>query len=285
MKIISWNCNRNKYEKITDLSPDIAVIQEYPDPSIFKAAFEYDDVIWFGKEKGIGLGILSFSKDYKLTLLETDIKYEWIVPIKVTGKADFTLIAVWTKRIPGYASYGKLLYTALEEYESYLSGRRVVIIGDFNIDKKLPRSYSGIQGSLGFDRIIDLFAKYELESCYHYFSKEEFGAESRATYHHHGKRENPFHIEYCFVSAGILQGIQKFYIGEESEWAGFSSHFPLVIECDIEQNDIEPVAKKEITIENLKTDYDLLIDNEVATEQEIDEAVKYIRALRIMKNL
>ncbi|MEH7415031.1 hypothetical protein V7266_07065 [Neobacillus drentensis] len=161
MKIISWNCLRgtlfkDKLKKITELSPDLAVLPECPAPSTFQNEVEIKDSIWYGEEKGIGLGILSFSKDYKLSMLVDEIKYEWVVPIKVSGKEDFILLAVWTKRTPGYSSYGHILYSALKEYEHFLKNSRVIIIGDFNIDKNLPRSYSGIQGRLGFERIIEL---------------------------------------------------------------------------------------------------------------------------------
>jgi exodeoxyribonuclease III len=223
---------KEKYEKVLNIFPDIAVIQESVHVDKLKDSFRYHDAIWAGKEEGIGLGVFSFSKDINLTMLIDEIKYEWIVPIKVSGKADFVLIAVWTKRIPGL-SYGKLLYSALEEYEHFLRNNRVIIVGDFNLDKKLPASYAGIQGIQGFDRIIDLFRSYGMESSYHYFYKESFGLESKATYNHHKKINKPFHIDYCFVSKEILQGTQQFYIGEGQEWTGLSDHFPLIMEADI----------------------------------------------------
>lgn len=57
---------------------------------------------------------MSFSKKYNLTQLVDEIKYEWVIPIKVTGATSFTLFAVWARRMPGY-TYGKLVYTALQE--------------------------------------------------------------------------------------------------------------------------------------------------------------------------
>lgn len=237
MKIISWNCNgglinKRKHESLLNLSPDIAVIQEcrHPDVDGFPNAFNYYDFIWKGGEGSKGLCVLSFSKDYKLSVLVSEIKYEWVVPIKVSGKADFVLLAVWTKRSPGYSSYGKLLYSALKEYEHFLSNNRVIIVGDFNVDKKLRSSYSGIKG---YNQITDLFNSHGIKSCYHHFSNEEYGLESKATHYYHRKSDRPFHIDYCFVSEEILQSTKAFYIGESEEWVKLSDHFPLVLEATI----------------------------------------------------
>ncbi|MGG1680254.1 hypothetical protein ACIFOT_31790 [Neobacillus sp. NRS-1170] len=305
MKLISWNCQRGilkseKFEKLKGLSPDIAVIQECSHHRKFPEAFDYEDAIWVGEDENIGLCVISFSKNYKLSLLVEEVKYEWVVPIKVTGDADFIMLAVWTKRIHGYSSYGQLLYAALKEYEHFLNHDRVIIIGDFNIDKKLSRSYSGIQGSQGFNLILDLLSSNNMVSCYHHYSNEEFGAESKATYHHHKKSEHPFHIDYCFVSNEWLQSIQHFYVGEGEEWVNLSDHFPLVIETlfsskgsmdntdDSIQNgntlkSLDPLHKKEITPEILKEKYSFIIENEVVSAEEIDEAVKYIKVSRLMK--
>ncbi|MGO4890396.1 hypothetical protein ACJ2A9_21830 [Anaerobacillus sp. MEB173] len=252
IKLISWNCSRGlltkeKYKKLQEFSPDIAIIQESPEPSKFNDDFNYDDAKWIGKEGGIGLCVISFSDDYKLTVLDDEIKYEWIVPIKVTGKADFVMIAVWTKRVSGYSSYGHLLYTAIEEYKILLNNSKVIIIGDFNVDKNLKASYSGIQG---FNQFIALFNKYGLKSCYHHFYNEEFGLESKPTYFHQRKLEKPFHIDYCFVSKDILQIIQKFYLGDLEEWFNLSSHLPLILEIALSPT--ERIANDDVALINRK---------------------------------
>jgi exodeoxyribonuclease III len=234
MKLISWNCQRGlriqeKIDKISELSPDIAILAECPHPNKIQND-DHHQAVWVGKNEGIGLGVFSMNEEYKLSMVTDEITYEWIVPIKVSGKEEFVLIAVWTKRCPGYSSYGKLLYTALKEYERFLSNSRVIVIGDFNIDKKLPSSYSGIQRGKGFEQIIGQLKKFELESCYHYFSKEEYGSESEATYYHYRKRDRPFHIDYCFASKEILKETEQFYILESNDWSELSDHLPLVLE-------------------------------------------------------
>lgn len=290
MKLVSWNCqggfnNNYKHKKITDIAPDIAVIQDCLHPSKLQSIIDYNDAVWVGNKEDKGLCVLSFTKNYKLSMLVDEVKYEWVVPIKVSGEVDFVLLAVWARRMPGY-SYGKLVYAALKEYEQFLSNGQVIIIGDFNVDKKVPSSYSGIQGSQGFERLIDLLDSYGVTSCYHHFSKEEFGRESVANYHHYGKSDRPFHVHYCFVSQEILKGTQQFYIGENEEWASLGYHFPLVLE--VTMNSVSDSTnltgeKIDITPELLKEKYNLIINNEIATSEEIQEAIRYIKALRIMK--
>ncbi|MGM0900279.1 MAG: endonuclease/exonuclease/phosphatase family protein [Bacillota bacterium] len=181
MKLVSWNCqkglnSKDKAKKLFELFPDIAIIQESFHPKEFNEDIRYEKAIWVGEEKpkGLGLCVLSLSKDYHLTQLVDQVKYDWIVPIKVTGKENFTLIAVWTKRGPG-ASYGNILYHALQEYENIIQDRPVIIMGDFNLDKRVASSYSGVGG---FKKMMSIFEHYGLKSIYHINNKEEFGSES-----------------------------------------------------------------------------------------------------------
>lgn len=232
MKLVSWNCrkglNKTKNQKLLELAPDLAIIQESFHPNEFQQDILFENAIWVGEEKknGLGISILSFSKDYQLSLLVDEVKYDWVVPIKVSGKENFILIAVWTKRMPGF-SYGKVLYSALQEYESLIQNDPVIIMGDFNLDKRVPSSFTGVGG---YGKIMGLFESYGLKSCYHSNSMEEFSLESAATYYHYGKVDMPFHIDYCFVSQDVLQGMQTFHIGTAEEYLSLSDHVPLVLE-------------------------------------------------------
>lgn len=147
--IVSWNCrkglNQEKGKKLLNLNPYIAIIQECFHPKEFNEEIKYEDVIWVGEEKkkGLGICILSLSKEYVLTLLVDQVIYEWIVPIQVSGKENFTLIAVWTKRMAGFgSSYGKVIYAALKQYENIIQNKSVIMMGDFNLDKRVASSYS-----------------------------------------------------------------------------------------------------------------------------------------------
>ncbi|WP_409304067.1 hypothetical protein [Peribacillus sp. SCS-155] len=311
MKLVSWNCkkglnSKDKSKKLFELIPDIAIIQESFHPKEFNDDIQYEDAVWVGeeKDKGLGLCVLSLSKDYHLSLLVDKVKHEWIVPIKVSGKENFTLIAVWTKRMHG-SSYGKVLFTALQEYERLIQNGSVIIMGDFNLDKRVSSSYTGVGG---YTKMMEIFENYGLKSCYHSISREEYGSESQATYYHYGKSDKPFHLDYCFVSQDILPRMNQFYIGTAKEFLPFSDHVPLVFEFTLSFNNIveKSTAKKIvskdsitqksmveetkfektiITPEILLQDYLLKIDGEFTTIEEIEEAVKYIKAQRIMRKL
>ncbi|WP_339173306.1 endonuclease/exonuclease/phosphatase family protein [Solibacillus sp. FSL R5-0691] len=241
MKIISWNVknglnNIEKIKRISSLAPDIAILQEVQNSQKSEKHFQFEDCLWVGegKARGLGVGVFTFSKDYKLDLLVEDIKYEWIIPIKVSGKENFTLIAVWTKRMPS-ASYGKVLYNAFIEYENLIKNGPVIIMGDFNLEKRVTSSYSGLGGKGGYNKIIDLFNSFNLTSCYHHINKEEYGMESKYTYYHHQNLEKPFHIDYCLVSKEYIPFIRKFSIGEVSEYLSVSDHSPLIFESELNE--------------------------------------------------
>lgn len=53
-------------------------------------------------------------------------------------------------------------------------------------------------------------------------------------------------------------------------------------EYTIEEQEI--LFDRKLTVQELKNKYDLVIDGEEATDEEIEEAIKYIKAIRIMNN-
>ncbi|MBM6617879.1 endonuclease/exonuclease/phosphatase family protein [Bacillus suaedaesalsae] len=233
MKIISWNCqqgfiNKDKYKRLIELAPDIAIIPECQNTDQFMRELNIYDGIWCGKNENKGLGIISLSDKYKLSIIKEFPSFEWIVPIKVTGEEDFTLIAVWPIRQEGI-SYGKYVLTALSEYGELLRNQHVIIMGDFNIDQKLKASYRGIKGMGEINEFLGMFG---IRSCYHHFTNESFGEEATPTYYHHRKKDQPFHIDYCFVSQSILDKNTRFCIKDNDVWQGLSDHLPLILEMN-----------------------------------------------------
>lgn len=100
MKVIAWNCNmafRKKIRVILDINPDIIVISECE--KIFKIKDEdiknYPNRYLFGTNKSKGIGVLA-KKGFTLQISEEySDKFKYIVPIKVRGKYNFILFAVW----------------------------------------------------------------------------------------------------------------------------------------------------------------------------------------------
>lgn len=81
--------------------------------------------------------------------------------------------------------------------------------------------------------MMEIFEQYGLKSCYHTLNQEEYGNESKATHYYHGKVDRPFHIDYCFVSHNVLQGIDHLAIGGMEEYVPLSDHVPLVLEFSL----------------------------------------------------
>lgn len=84
---------------------------------------------------------------------------------------------------------GKALFNAFIEYENLIKNGPVIIMGDFNLEKRVTSSYSGLGGKSGYNKIIDLFNSYNLISCYHIINQEKYGMASQDTYFHHQNLE------------------------------------------------------------------------------------------------
>ena len=102
--------------------------------------------------------------------------------------------------------------------------------------------------------------------------------------------------------------MQQFKIGTVNEYLQFSDHMPLVFNFSLGLKDsveksitkgsvLEEIIANELVVEKtafekptitpelLVQEYLLKIDNEIATVEEIEEAIKYIKTLRVMRNL
>jgi len=43
----------------------------------------------------------------------------------------------------------------------------------------------------------------------------------------------PYHIDYCFASADLLNKVKNIEIGTYENWSAFSDHAPLTIDLDL----------------------------------------------------
>lgn len=203
------------------LGPDVAVLQECACPEAESGALR-----WAGDNPKQGIAVLA-GEGWSVEPIEVDEVPRWMVPFRVSGPRAFTLLAVWT--LPT-GSYSKALFDALERFRDLLSAGPAVVMGDFNTTSLLDRPGS----AHGHGRIVGLLGEMGLESAYHAFHAEAPGAESRATYYHQWRREQPYHIDYCFVPREWLPGITGVRVGGYEEWAGRSDHRPLVVDVDLE---------------------------------------------------
>jgi len=238
MRIIGWNCQggfRGKTEKILALNPDIVVVPECENEEKLKFGSltpKPNDFIWYGDTQNKGIGIFSYS-DHKLELLKLynpDFKY--ILPIKVTkDNRSFILLAIWT--VPNNdnkeAKYIGQVKLALDYYKDILDNNNTVIIGDFNSNKTLDKN-----NRVGTHTdVVNKLKESKILSLYHITTGQEQGAEETPTFFWRRKRQDSFHLDYCFVSEDILANKFCFTVGNADDWLSSSDHMPIIADIHL----------------------------------------------------
>ncbi|MFC5651402.1 hypothetical protein ACFPYJ_20260 [Paenibacillus solisilvae] len=124
MRIISWNCNmafRNKAKYLLEFDADIYVIQESEDTAKLNIAelTSYPNRIWIGKNKNKGLLVLAKENIKIETYKEHNLNYKYILPLKVSGKCNFNMLAVWAQddKENRRNQYIGQIWHALQEYK------------------------------------------------------------------------------------------------------------------------------------------------------------------------
>jgi len=235
MRIISWNCQggyRNKIDKILDLSPDIAVIQECETLEKLRAFCKEKIQLksfWFvGFYPLRGVGVF-FYKDYQILSMESDISIEFIVPMKIMNNFEFYLFAIWAMAPMGKdkgKSYTYQIEKTITKHEGILRNNLSILIGDYNtpnIEKPVEKT--------GF-MVVEEFKKLEVFSAYHEYFKKGYGEHNHYTFYQHKKTEFKHMLDYCFASKSIIERISNVEIGKYEDWIEFSDHCPLIVDVD-----------------------------------------------------
>ncbi|MDP3517868.1 MAG: endonuclease/exonuclease/phosphatase family protein [Pseudohongiella sp.] len=247
MKIITWNCNgalRKKLPEVDALNADVLVIQECEDPQFFGEQYldwagEY---LWLGSNKNRGIGIfpkngnrvaqLNWLGTYTLKgLSSSHASTTWSTSdlrmfLPFTVNDHLTVLAVWTKgsdnEVFGYVGQ---LWKYLQIHREELSRPSTMILGDLNsnaIWDKADRwwSHSGVVAEL---------AEIGLQSLYHRVTNETQGSESIPTFYLQRNLSKPYHIDYAFLSADLMEG-SNIEVGRSSDWLSVSDHMPLILD-------------------------------------------------------
>jgi len=96
------------------------------------------------------------------------------------------------------------------------------MLGDFNANA----SFNGKNWS----QLIALTDAFGMVSAYHYFFNEAPGKEKQPTHFHQGRRDRPFHLDYCFVPTSWTDRIERVVVGTHRQWHSWSDHRPVVVE-------------------------------------------------------
>ncbi|MEQ1792823.1 MAG: endonuclease/exonuclease/phosphatase family protein [Nitrospira sp.] len=231
MRIVSWNCNgalRKKLGPLLSLNADIYIIQECEDP-----AKSDDDSykswasrsLWIGDNKNKGLGV--FPNRAQLSMLDWDSKgLQSFLPFAINNR--ITALAVWTRQAnsPTFRYIGQL-WKYLQVHKTDMPNANMIICGDLNSNA----CWDLWDRWWNHSDVVKELSSIGIESVYHRCSGEPQGKESQPTFFMHRKLERPYHIDYAFASADLIQS-SNVSIGEAKEWLEFSDHMPVVLDFE-----------------------------------------------------
>lgn len=221
---------RKKADLILTHKPDILIVPEceHPDKLLFNADTKKPtDTLWFGTNRNKGLGIFSYS-DFRFEVLdEHNQDLQMIIPISVTGGSfDFILFAIWANnpKDPD-GQYVEQVWKAIHHYDDLLTTKQAVLVGDFNSNSIWDRKYRAGNHS----NVVKYLEDKNIFSSYHLYHKQVQGKEQHPTLYMYRHKDKPYHIDYCFVSAGLVKKLESVEIGDYDFWIQYSDHVPVIV--------------------------------------------------------
>jgi exonuclease III len=224
---------RKKADVILTHKPDILVVPEceHPDKLIFKEhSSKPKDILWFGHNRNKGLAIFSYS-DFKLSVLDVhNHNLKIIVPIAATnGKFSFNLFAVWANNPTDRdGRYITQVWKAIHHYDTLLTNRRTILIGDFNSNTIWDRPRR--EGN--HSTVVTHLKKRGIHSLYHKYFGQTQGKEQHPTLYMYRHKNKGYHIDYCFASQDLAKKLTSVEVGDYSFWKKYSDHVPVIVTFD-----------------------------------------------------
>ena len=225
---------RKKAGIILKHKPDILIIQECEQPDKIKFGDTIpspDSSLWFGNNQHKGLGIFSYN-GFRLKLRRTyNPLLKTIIPMAVAGGPfDFTLYAIWAwNPSDPDGRYVEQIWKALHHYDKHLTNKPVILAGDFNSNTIWDKKYR--QGN--HSHVVKRLEEKNIISTYHLHYKQEQGKEKHPTLYMYRHKDKPYHIDYCFVSAELIDKLQSVEVGRHKFWTQYSDHVPVIITFDL----------------------------------------------------
>jgi len=240
MKLLTWNCAgafRKKTGQLASFNPDLAVIQECerPEKLLFPQEFQPASIAWFG-DAGAAKGVRVFGFS-GLRVEVADEVYDptirYCVPLRVSGRWNFHLIAIWAMPHPNPRewSYVGQICRALEApaYSAFIHAQDTLLAGDFNRNQIFDRPRRACNHST----VVERLAQAGIVSLYHEYFHESHGQESQPTFYLTKMASRPFHLDYFFAPARWSQRVTRLVVGDFTEWRPWSNHCPLFVEGDL----------------------------------------------------
>jgi len=233
MRLIAWNCNERfnrNYLHLRDLDFDVAVVTECGPferelnearavSSVLKLAVDQP-----GHTKHIGV----LAQDpWRVEALPLVVSQPWVLPVKITGPVDFTVLAVWAlgaNWVEGRPSYAAQTARVVAEVLPSIVGP-VVLAGDLNA----PISSASADARRHANTVSEL-AALGLVSAFT-TTRGEVDPLTEPTLYHQRKLEQPFHIDHVFISKDWTSGIEV-TVGTYDDWVATkrSDHVPIIVD-------------------------------------------------------
>ena len=229
MRIVSWNCNgalRNKLQRIQLLNADLYIIQECEDP-LQSASEAYrawaENHLWVGTNKNRGLGVFARPSIHIEAAPMDSSSLELFLPCKING--SLSLLAVWTRdaNSPTFQYIGQL-WKYLQKHEQFLVTEHAVLIGDLNSNA----CWDVWDRWWNHSDVVRQLQEVGLTSLYHHLHREQHGKETTPTFYMYRQRDKPYHIDYAFLSAKLLEDAVC-EVGDPTAWLELSDHMPLTV--------------------------------------------------------
>jgi exodeoxyribonuclease-3 len=233
MKLVTWNCLGALHEKhwrLLTLGADVMVIQECTQPSLEQVnCSEGWSFAWFGSaphKKALGVLV----KPPWIIRAKRALRPKWAGKVAIDGPASIQLFPVWAHhdKSSGIA-YIEQVHLLLDSIERSSLSPYTIVAGDFNSNSYWDREYRLKSHTAAVSR----FRKLGLESAYHEFFGDTQGAKRHPTLWFRKNRNNPYHVDYVFMSRPLLSKLKTVVVGHCDDWLSSSDHAPVLVELDL----------------------------------------------------
>ena len=229
MRLTTWNCAMGKdldegLLLLDGLRPDLVTLQECKPQGCQDQAVTGASVVWSPTDppqRYGGVAVVSLGLGWRLQYISIRSLPPAVVPVHVHAPTPFMFVGIWAQ--PDYIEFA---WQAMKDCTNEAASRCLPVIaaGDFNIS---PRVSGKKRQSQHFLR--QMRDELGLVSAYHHLTGEIPGEETRASYYHHWRKSNPFHIDYCFVHEEWTGQLTNVDLGDFTDYPQ-SDHRPLTVD-------------------------------------------------------
>lgn len=233
MRIVAWNCHERfgrNYLHLRSLDFDIAVVTECGpfDPGLDETR-EVTSVLKLGVDlpgHTKHIGVLA-RHPWRVEPLPLVADQPWLLPVRVTGPVDFTVLGVWAlgrQWVDGGLTYAAQTARIVAEVLPTIDGP-VVLAGDLNA----PISSSPTDARRHTDNVNRLLA-HGIASAFT-AARGDADPLTEPTLYHQWNVAQPFHIDHVFIPKEWTSGVDV-TVGTYKDWVATkrSDHVPVAVD-------------------------------------------------------